>query len=76
MERRKMLEISPTPSVNDSVNFDTSDIPWWAWVRRFHLPVVSTLLNINLNSTGCAWYWWKLQFILLCLAVYVQHAVC
>lgn len=43
MERRNMLEESPTPSVNDSVNFDTSDIPWWAWVRRFHLPVAEKL---------------------------------
>ena len=20
--------------------FDTAEIPWWAWVRRFHLPEV------------------------------------
>jgi hypothetical protein len=23
------------------VLFDTAEIPWWAWVRRFHLPEVS-----------------------------------
>jgi hypothetical protein len=22
------------------VLFDTAEIPWWAWVRRFHLPEV------------------------------------
>jgi len=38
--RRKLLEGTPIPSVNeDPVNFDTGMIPWWAWVRRFHLPV-------------------------------------
>ena len=24
----------------DPVLFDTAEIPWWAWVRRFHLPEV------------------------------------
>ncbi|GMH33539.1 hypothetical protein BSKO_01373 [Bryopsis sp. KO-2023] len=43
MGRRALLEDSPTPSVNDAVQFDTSDIPWWAWVRRFHLPVAEKL---------------------------------
>ena len=39
--RRKLLEDTPIPSVNeDPVVFDTSEVPWWAWVRRFHLPVV------------------------------------
>lgn len=37
--RRKLLEDSPIASINDAVKFDTSEIPWWAWVRRFHLPV-------------------------------------
>lgn len=23
--------------------FDTSEIPWWAWVRRFHLPEAEKL---------------------------------
>lgn len=42
--RRKLLEDYPIPSINeDPVNFDTSEIPWWAWVRRFHLPEVSLL---------------------------------
>jgi hypothetical protein len=41
MARRALLEVSPIPSVNeDPVNFDTAEIPWWAWVRRFHLPEV------------------------------------
>lgn len=42
MARRKLLEDSPIPCTNeDPVNFDTSEVPWWAWVRRFHLPEVS-----------------------------------
>jgi len=42
MARRKLLEESPIPSTNEEpVLFDTSEIPWWAWVRRFHLPEVS-----------------------------------
>ena len=44
MERRKLLEESPLPSRNDDpVNFDTSMIPWWAWVKRFHLPEAEKL---------------------------------
>jgi hypothetical protein len=41
MARRKLLEETPVPSTNEeAVIFDTSEIPWWAWVRRFHLPEV------------------------------------
>ena len=41
MARRKLLEESPIPSTNEEpVFFDTAEIPWWAWVRRFHLPEV------------------------------------
>ena len=37
--RRRALEENPTPSVmEDPVNFDTSEVPWWVWVRRYHLP--------------------------------------
>lgn len=44
MARRKMLEDTPIPSRLDyPVNFDTSMIPWWAWVRRFHLPEAEKL---------------------------------
>ena len=44
MARRKMLEDTPIPSTNeDAVIFDTSEIPWWAWVRRFHLPEAEKL---------------------------------
>lgn len=36
-----MLEESPIPSTREEpVLFDTAEIPWWAWVRRFHLPEV------------------------------------
>ena len=41
MGRRKLLEDAPVASINDDpVNFDTDEIPWWAWVQRFHLPEV------------------------------------
>ena len=41
MARRRLLEDTPIPSrLDDPVNFDTEMIPWWAWVRRFHLPEV------------------------------------
>ncbi|KAG2436638.1 hypothetical protein HXX76_006166 [Chlamydomonas incerta] len=42
--RRKLLEDHPIPSINEEpVNFDTSEIPWWAWVKRFHLPEAEKL---------------------------------
>ena len=44
MARRKMLEDTPIPSTNEEpVLFDTAEIPWWAWVRRFHLPEAEKL---------------------------------
>lgn len=44
MARRKLLEESPIASTQEEpVLFDTSEIPWWAWVRRFHLPEVGPL---------------------------------
>jgi hypothetical protein len=42
--RRKWLEENPESSKNeDPVVFDTSTIPWWAWVKRFHLPEAELL---------------------------------
>ncbi|CAM0947362.1 unnamed protein product [Alopecurus aequalis] len=42
--RRKWLEDSPeASSSDDAVVFDTSVIPWWAWVKRFHLPEAEKL---------------------------------
>ena len=42
MGRRRLLEDTPIASTNeDPVFFDTDQIPWWAWVKRFHLPEVS-----------------------------------
>lgn len=44
MARRKLLEDSPIPCTNEEpVLFDTAEIPWWAWVRRFHLPEAEKL---------------------------------
>ena len=48
--RRQLLEDTPIASINDAVKFDTSEIPWWAWVKRFHLPVVRHLLRGNAVS--------------------------
>ena len=45
MGRRRLLEDSPIASTNeDPVFFDTDQIPWWAWVKRFHLPEVGRAL--------------------------------
>ncbi|CAL5197920.1 unnamed protein product [Lathyrus oleraceus] len=42
--RRKWLESNPESSNNDSpVVFDTSIVPWWAWIKRFHLPEAELL---------------------------------
>ncbi|GKV10782.1 hypothetical protein SLEP1_g22100 [Rubroshorea leprosula] len=42
--RRKWLENNPeSTSNNDPVVFDTSIIPWWAWMKRFHLPEAELL---------------------------------
>eukprot|EP00897_Mesotaenium_endlicherianum_P002418 jgi/Mesen1/2203/ME000152S01298 len=44
VSRRKWLEENPESSTNeDPVLFDTSIVPWWAWVRRFHLPEAEKL---------------------------------
>ncbi|XXG78011.1 hypothetical protein AAC387_Pa08g2043 [Persea americana] len=42
--RRKWLEDNPESSSNeDPILFDTSIIPWWAWMKRFHLPEAELL---------------------------------
>ncbi|KAJ9147637.1 hypothetical protein P3X46_029774 [Hevea brasiliensis] len=44
VRRRKWLEGNPESSSNDDpVVFDTSIIPWWAWIKRFHLPEAERL---------------------------------
>ncbi|KAK8510828.1 hypothetical protein V6N13_097606 [Hibiscus sabdariffa] len=44
VRRRKWLQDNPeTTSNNDPVVFDTSIIPWWAWMKRFHLPEAELL---------------------------------
>ncbi|PKA58891.1 hypothetical protein AXF42_Ash000984 [Apostasia shenzhenica] len=50
--RRKWLEGNPQASSNDEpVLFDTSIIPWWAWVKRYHLPEAE-LLNGRAAMVG------------------------
>ncbi|OIW10336.1 hypothetical protein TanjilG_28087 [Lupinus angustifolius] len=50
--RRKWLEDNPESSSNDNlVVFDTSIVPWWAWVKRFHLPEAE-LLNGRAAMVG------------------------
>lgn len=34
-------------SNEDPVVFGTSIIPWWAWIKRYHLPEAETLNGIN-----------------------------
>ncbi|KAL3610349.1 hypothetical protein D5086_001369 [Populus alba] len=44
VRRRKWLEGNPESSSNDDpVVFDTSIIPWWSWMKRFHLPEAELL---------------------------------
>ncbi|KAF5735117.1 hypothetical protein HS088_TW15G00617 [Tripterygium wilfordii] len=44
VKRRKWLEDNPESTRNDEpILFDTSIIPWWAWVKRFHLPEAELL---------------------------------
>jgi hypothetical protein len=52
--RRKWLEENPETS-NDAepVVFDTATVPWWAWVKRFHLPEAE-LLNGRAAMVGYA----------------------
>ncbi|KAL9326760.1 hypothetical protein ACSQ67_007405 [Phaseolus vulgaris] len=50
--RRKWLEDNPESSSNENpVVFDTSIIPWWAWMKRFHLPEAE-LLNGRAAMVG------------------------
>ncbi|EEF37974.1 light-harvesting complex-like protein 3 isotype 2, chloroplastic [Ricinus communis] len=52
VRRRKWLESNPESSTNDDpVVFDTSIIPWWAWMKRFHLPEAE-LLNGRAAMVG------------------------
>ncbi|KAG0531498.1 hypothetical protein BDA96_04G027900 [Sorghum bicolor] len=42
--RRKWLEDYPeATNTDEAVVFDTSIIPWWAWMKRFHLPEAEKL---------------------------------
>ncbi|XP_039121409.1 light-harvesting complex-like protein 3 isotype 1, chloroplastic [Dioscorea cayenensis subsp. rotundata] len=42
--RRKWLEDNPeASSENEPIIFDTSIIPWWAWMKRYHLPEAELL---------------------------------
>lgn len=44
VRRRKWLQTYPESSNNDEpVVFDTSIVPWWAWIKRFHLPEAELL---------------------------------
>ncbi|XP_048435860.1 light-harvesting complex-like protein 3 isotype 2, chloroplastic [Pyrus x bretschneideri] len=42
--RRKWLQDNPESSSNENpVFFDTSIVPWWAWIKRYHLPEAELL---------------------------------
>ncbi|XP_051144855.1 light-harvesting complex-like protein 3 isotype 1, chloroplastic [Andrographis paniculata] len=52
VKRRKWMEENPQSSSNESpIVFDTSIIPWWAWMKRFHLPEAE-LLNGRAAMVG------------------------
>ncbi|CAM6125058.1 unnamed protein product [Calypogeia fissa] len=52
VKRRKWLEENPEASTNDEpVVFESGVIPWWAWVKRFHLPEAE-LLNGRAAMVG------------------------
>ncbi|KAK4758287.1 hypothetical protein SAY87_019588 [Trapa incisa] len=47
--RRKRLQDNPESSINGNpVVFDTSIIPWWAWMKRYHLPEAELLNGLFL----------------------------
>ena len=55
--RRKWLEDYPeATNTDEAVVFDTSVIPWWAWMKRFHLPEAEKLNGNILNSCHGAIY--------------------
>lgn len=59
VKRRKWMEDNPQSSSNeDPVVFDTSIIPWWAWMKRFHLPEAELLngLYISFSLPCCGNY--------------------
>ena len=52
--RRSLLEATPIPCTNeDAVLFDTATIPWWSWVKRFHLPEVRLRGRIGNGGRDC-----------------------
>ncbi|EYU31720.1 hypothetical protein MIMGU_mgv1a012232mg [Erythranthe guttata] len=52
VKRRKWMQDNPQSSSNEEpVIFDTSIVPWWSWVKRFHLPEAE-LLNGRAAMVG------------------------
>ncbi|KAL0296342.1 UNVERIFIED_CONTAM: Light-harvesting complex-like protein 3 isotype 1, chloroplastic [Sesamum radiatum] len=50
VKRRKWMENNPQSSSNENpVVFDTSIIPWWAWMKRFHLPEAELLNGLHIS---------------------------
>ncbi|GMN30920.1 hypothetical protein TIFTF001_003033 [Ficus carica] len=50
--RRKWFQDNPESSSNENpIVFDTSIIPWWAWIKRYHLPEAE-LLNGRAAMVG------------------------
>ncbi|CAB4309866.1 unnamed protein product [Prunus armeniaca] len=50
--RRKWLQDNPESSSNENpIFFDTSIVPWWAWIKRYHLPEAE-LLNGRAAMVG------------------------
>ena len=52
--RRRYLEAFPEVStLEDEVKFDTNMVPWWVWVRRFHLPEAEKINGVSLPLFIC-----------------------
>lgn len=54
VRRRKQLEVNPEATTStEPVRFTPSQIPWWAWMKRFHLPEAE-LVNGRAAMVGFA----------------------
>lgn len=71
-KRRKFLELHPEASTNDDpVLFRTSIVPWWAWIKKSHLPEAE-LINGSIPNLV---HHFKLANKLLC-QLNVSHTLC
>jgi hypothetical protein len=41
--RKIVIDAGLSSAADDEVKFNAAEIPWWAWVKRFHLPEAEKL---------------------------------